>query len=81
MENMVERLMWETVRFLEICQEQVLGHKICIGDYIKLTSNKFEFVKNLMEEEKTELFLDKNFNSKLNTIFENNHFLCNYHKK
>jgi hypothetical protein len=76
MDYLLDKLVRETARFLEICQEQVVLNRIGIKDYIALTSTKFDFIDKLLESEQRLLFIDKSFQSRLDNLLIKDYDLC-----
>ncbi|MCX8128952.1 MAG: hypothetical protein N3I35_02495 [Clostridia bacterium] len=81
MDYLMDRLIRETVKFLEICQEQTLEGKISVRDYNSLTTSKFKFINDILEEEKRPLFFDKNFCKRLYRLYMNGYFLNSLDKR
>jgi hypothetical protein len=76
MDNLTERMLYEAVKFLEICQVQALNEKISLSTYYDMTKVKFEFIEKILRKQSNSLPSDKEFLAKLNKLRLSNLFIC-----
>lgn len=81
MDYLVGKLIRETARFLQICQEQAFNDKISVKEYVAFTATKFKFIEDVLENEKRNLFIDKDFRKQLDKLFKEDFFLRESNKK
>jgi hypothetical protein len=72
MEYTTDRLLREVIKFIETCQNSALKGKIGTNSYISLTSNKINFLKHLLIDERDSLLFDKEIITRINNIYEIN---------
>lgn len=68
MDYMKYKLIKESIRFIELCQMRVLENRMEIKLYDSMTNIKINFLKDMMETEKTNIFLKGRFFNKINNI-------------
>lgn len=83
MDYMKYKLIKESIKFIELCQMRVLKDGMPIELYNMMTNIKINFLKDMMEVEKSTSFLKKRFSSKINSILKINSIIYsrNYSKK
>ncbi|MFZ5986425.1 MAG: hypothetical protein ACOYWZ_04775 [Bacillota bacterium] len=72
MEYLKHRLLRESVRFIEMCQIYVLKGKINVETYNSLSDIKLDFIKDMLESEKTRIYFDRRFSNRINNLFKTN---------
>lgn len=68
-------LLSEAVKFIELCQINVLSGKISIENYDMLSNMKIKFLKNFLREEVLVENLDSNFLKRINNLFVINNLI------
>lgn len=68
-------LLSEAVKFIELCQINVLSGKISIETYEMLSNMKIKFLKNFLREEILEENLDRDFSIRINNLFVINNLI------
>ncbi|AUG56019.1 hypothetical protein [Acetivibrio saccincola] len=75
MDYMKYKLIRESIRFIELCQMHVLENRMEIKMYDAMTNIKINFLKDMMEEEKTNTFLKGRFFNKINDLLRIDSFI------
>lgn len=75
MDFLIYKAVKETVDFLELCQNQAFSNRISIDVYMSLTCMKFNFIKNVLENEGRTVFIDKVLRKRINLLFKNDYYL------
>ncbi|MDQ2086040.1 hypothetical protein RBH29_06250 [Herbivorax sp. ANBcel31] len=83
MDYMKYKLTKESIRFIELCQKHVLKEEITIESYNMMTDVKIDFLKNIMEVERTNNFMRNRFFNRVNNILKINSLIhsCYWSKK
>lgn len=68
-------LLSESVKFIELCQGNVLSGKINIETYNLLSNMKIKFLRNFLKEEVLEVNIDRDFSKRINNLFVINNML------
>ncbi len=71
MDYLLSRLIKETIKFLEICQEYSLKNAISVDQYRNLTNIKFKFINDVLNIEKKNIVIDIELRKRLNKLFIN----------
>lgn len=72
------RLLSESVKFIEICQGNLLSGKINTATYALLSDVKFDFLKNFLKGEIYDLYIDKDFLYRIKNLFAINFLIRGY---
>lgn len=81
MDDLKYKLLTETVRFIEFCQELFLKEKLQFEEYKNLTSYKFKFISNVYSKHKRALPLNDELHDKINKLYLTECFICNRSKE
>ncbi|NLL04933.1 MAG: hypothetical protein GX270_03920 [Clostridiaceae bacterium] len=69
------RLLSESVKFIELCQGNVLNGKINICTYSLLSDIKIDFLKNFLNTEMSDLYIDRDFLNRIRKLFTINYLI------
>lgn len=75
MASVKKGLLSEAVKFVELCQVNVLSGKISVETYDLLSNMKIKFLKNFLREEVLEENLDRDFSKRINNLFVINNMI------
>ncbi len=78
MEYLRDRLVRESIRFMEICQLYYFNEKISLDDYRSMTEAKKSFINNIMKTENSSVFMNKEIKSRLEKIYGNDDFIYGF---
>lgn len=73
-----KKLLSELVKFIEICQGNLLSGKIDGETYSLLADVKFEFLKNFLKSEISNLDFEKEFSYRIKRLFLINSLIKSY---
>ncbi|WP_010246593.1 hypothetical protein [Acetivibrio cellulolyticus] len=69
------RLLSESVKFVELCQGNVLSGRINLETYNLLSNCKINFLRNFISLEKQEIYIDRDFSNRINNLFAVNNMI------
>lgn len=69
------RLLSESVKFIEVCQGNVLNGKINIYTYTLLSDIKIDFLKNFLTKEMYDIYIDRDFLNRIKKLFTINYLI------
>lgn len=72
MKRLMQKLVNETLKFIEVCQMCVFAGQLDFDSYNSLTKIKLKFIKDTVEREGKIPFHDRSFDKRLNVMFLNN---------
>ncbi|ABN53598.1 hypothetical protein Cthe_2396 [Acetivibrio thermocellus ATCC 27405] len=81
MEFLKRKLLNECVRFIELCQSYVLDGRINVDTYNSLSNIKLNFIKDMLEKERSNIYLDRDFLKRINKLFKINSLICEMSQK
>lgn len=76
-----DRLLGETVKFLEKCQTMILNGKIDVVNYWSLTTYKFGFIDNMMKSEEETVFVNKELRTRICNLFDKDNYIYDSNKR
>jgi len=72
------RLLSESVKFIEICQGNFLSGKINTATYALLSDVKIDFLRNFLETEIYDVYIDNDFLYRIKNLFAINFLIRGY---
>lgn len=79
MDYIGESLLKETIKFLKLCQKQTINGKISLEDYYLMTHIKFNFIDNMLNQEKV-IVIDKDLRLELKELYMNDYYIYSISK-
>jgi len=73
-----KKLLSELVKFIEVCQRNLLSGKINATTYASLSDVKFDFLRNFLKSEICDLDIEKEFLCRIKNLFTINCLIKGY---
>lgn len=73
-----KKLLSELVKFIEVCQGDLLSGKINATTYALLSDVKFDFLRNFLKTEICDLDIEKEFLYRIKNLFAINYLIKGY---
>lgn len=81
MDYVLERLLREILKFLEMCQKKALKNEIDCESYLSLTKTKIDFISYVLKKEHESIVLTRDFRRRINNLYVNNSLITNRNAK